>query len=335
MSTSKKSTSILESLNLSGLSEAINESKSSTTTAKGLTATVEEDLGPLKELIGQWKGPGFNIVELPNRNLINPDAPVTEKFTVVVNETSETIQFDNIGGEILNRGNAQNDIAFFGLHYLQQVNDVNLPIGKQGIHLETGLFLHVPATTEPASGATIARLGSIPHGDSLLAQGTFFTVPGGPQIDDEDTTPLIVHEDGSVTPDDSQAYINVIFNTKLPAGIPAGAAKNPNLVLKEAIKGQNILKTTVIILDTKSAGGIVNIPFVNTNAKAVDFSAIFWLEEVEDKINGNFLQLQYTQKLFLDFEVFNAKGSVPQKLNIKWPHVSVATLRLPNAASIS
>jgi len=328
MASSKPGTSILESLNLHGLQQAIIESKeTSVDEARNLSAMAPvEELGPLADFEGQWTGPGFNIVELPNRNLINPDAPVKDKFTVVVNETFETLQFNKIGGEILNRGNAQDDITYFGLHYLQQVNDINKPAGQQGIHLETGLFLNIPSTTKPSSGPTVARLGSIPHGDSLLAQGSFFTIDGPPVIDDEDTTPLNVKADGSTTPNTNQEYLDVIFNAQLPAGIPAGSAKNPNLVLKEAIKGQKIIKTIVILLDTKGAGGIVNIPFVNTNAKAIDFSAIFWLEVVEGPA-GNFLQLQYTQKLFLDFEVFITPGK-PETHMIKWPHVSVATLRL-------
>jgi hypothetical protein len=330
MSTSKRPSSILESLNLSGLKDAILESKSSVDEiSKAAAVAPVEDLGPLAVLAGQWTGTGFNIVELPNRNLINPSAPVTEKFVVIVNATTETLQFNNIGGEILNRGNSQPDLAYFGLHYLQQISDA---VKGGGIHLETGLFLNIPSTTDPLSGPTVARLGSIPHGDSLLAQGNFGTVMGPPIIDDEDTTPLIVNEDGSTTPDDSQAYIDVIFNTPLPAGIPAGSAKNPNLVLKAAIKDQKIIKTTFINLSTKKDGGIVNIPFVKTNANAVDFSAIFWIEEVSGPA-GNFLQLQYTQKLFLDFKVFNKKGDLPEKLHIKWPHVSVATLRLNGGGS--
>jgi len=341
MATQKKPSSILESLNLSGLENAIIESKSSVDDggiAKTRAMAPVEDLGPLEGLVGQWAGTGFNIVQLPNRNIMHPDAPLNEKFTVVLNATSETLQFDRIGGEVLNRGNVQDDITFFGLHYLQQVSDVNLPVGKQGIHLETGLFLNIPKTgSDPISGPTVARLGSIPHGDSLLAQGSFRTDEGPFHADFlpvEDTTPLLVQADGSTIPDPNQDYVNLVKNATLPPGIPPGSALNPNLVLAAALGNQTIVRMTTIFLSTKDAGGIVNIPFVNNNAKALDFSAIFWLEEIEDP-NGNFMQLQYTQKLFLEFEVFNKKGEFPEKLNVKWPHVSVGTLRLPAANSTS
>ena len=61
-------------------------------------------------------------------------------------------------------------------------------------------------------------------------------------------------------------------------------------------------------------GGINNIPFVNTNAKATTMSSIFWIEKVLDSTGNVFMQLQYTQTVILDF------------IGIKWPHISVATL---------
>jgi len=78
--------------------------------------------------------------------------------------------------------------------------------------------------------------------------------------------------------------------------------------------------TTVLIIDTTtqvggSAGGIENIPFVVQNANATSMSAIFWIEKVQrEHGDGHFLQLQYTQKVILNF------------LGIDWPHIQVATL---------
>lgn len=65
-----------------------------------------------------------------------------------------------------NRGSLQNDIDIFGLTYLQQVNDAAT---DEGIHIEPGIWLHVPATSDPKKPATIVRQSTIPHGDSLLA----------------------------------------------------------------------------------------------------------------------------------------------------------------------
>jgi hypothetical protein len=42
--------------------------------------------------------------------------------------------------------------------------------------------------------------------------------------------------------------------------------------------------------------------------------AIFWIETVQQADGSHFLQLQYTQRVILNF------------LNIDWPHISVSTL---------
>jgi len=48
--------------------------------------------------------------------------------------------------------------------------------------------------------------------------------------------------------------------------------------------------------------------------------AIFWIETVQPKKGMPFLQLQYTQTVFLKFPA-GGKGAP-----IVWPHISVATL---------
>jgi hypothetical protein len=47
--------------------------------------------------------------------------------------------------------------------------------------------------TEPAETASIARMASIPHGTVLLAEGTGFTIPGGPRIQPANTVPFAVN----------------------------------------------------------------------------------------------------------------------------------------------
>lgn len=166
----------LANLNLSGLekleAKPVNKGLKSKFKAEAVQ-TEPVNLGVLETLVGTWVGPGFNIIEVPNMNQAKPGPPPADKFKIILNSTAETFTFSSIGGDIINRGNAQADIAFQGLHYLQQVDDVNLPSGQNGIHLETGLFLNLPSGTDPAVQPSIARLGSIPHGDSILAQGTF------------------------------------------------------------------------------------------------------------------------------------------------------------------
>lgn len=302
-----------------------------------LNAIEKPTLGDLATLPGTWVGTGFNLIQLPNMNLAKPGPPPANKFRVMLNKTAETLIFSSIDGEIVNRGNLQGDISFLGLHYLQQVSDVNLPVGNNGIHLETGLFLNIGKTDAPAEAPSIARLGSIPHGDSVMALGKSFTVNGGPKFKVADPTPFTI-ENGVRKNDTSEPYLALLKNAVPPHDIPQEAIMNPNLLLSAAIKGQNITKTVVILLDANpiegvsnkdvsgTVGGITNIPFVNANANATSLSAIFWIETVQNNDGTSFLQLQYTQTVILEFPVLGSDNITP--VNIKWPHIAVATLRL-------
>jgi hypothetical protein len=87
-----------------------------------------------------------------------------------------------------------------------------------------------------------------------------------------------------------------------------------NQALIDAIEGQEIVGNTALDVTTMPIGGIVNIPFVTVNANATRMSSTFWIETVQRKDGSQFLQLQYTQTVILNF------------LDIDWPHVSVATL---------
>jgi hypothetical protein len=181
-------------------------------------------------------------------------------------------------------------------------------VTNEALHIEPGIWINVPATTvNPVQGATVVRMGTIPHGDSLLAQSTFVTtVPSGPKIDPIDSTPT----GPGITP----AYLIPFNNPPLPPGIQLPWVKNPNLAHLAAIQGQNIIQTVVLLISATPAGGIANIPFVVANANATRLDAIFWIETVQQADGSTFLQLQYTQTVILNF------------LGIDWPHMSVATL---------
>ena len=179
-----------------------------------------------------------------------------------------------------------------------------------------------PATTapDPATLETYVRQATIPHGDSVLAQSTFFTkVNGGPQIAPVDSTPFTGEIPGLTTrrriPITSAEYLKQYQDKALPTEcLPAGLGaaetiKNPALVLEAAIAPfrQNIVETAVIQISTASVqnGGIVNIPFVVQNANATRLDAIFWIEKVADPLivdpPGEYIQLQYVQRVILSF----------------------------------
>ncbi len=86
-------------------------------------------------------------------------------------------------------------------------------------------------------------------------------------------------------------------------------------VLRAQIAGQNIVNTVVIAISTVAPGNLANIPFVVKNANAVQMDAIFWVEIVLRESGETYVQLQYVQRVILDF------------IGIHWPHISVATLR--------
>ncbi|MDE2574509.1 MAG: hypothetical protein KGL55_04285 [Rhodospirillales bacterium] len=262
--------------------------------------TVADQLGPLTDLAGTWVGRGFNLISLPDKHENKP-------FRLKLNATVETLQFTPIGGLVPNRGSGQDDIFLTGLSYLQRVSDAQ---SNAAMHIEPGFWLNVPPTTvPPAAAATVVRQGCVPHGDSLLAQGSALTIAGGPKIGTVDSTPF-----NAAGPLTDPAYLAPFADPPLPAGFDPPFVKNLNLALLDDILGQTITRTVVLIISTKPTGGIVNIPFVVQNANAVQLDAIFWIETVQQPDGSSFMQLQYTQTVILNF------------LGISWPHISVATL---------
>src|ERR1700691_4830887 len=155
--------------------------------------TTALELGPLAFLVGSWRGPGFNAIWRPDnpqsRPLTNP-ADHTKRL-LELNLTNDSFDFQVIPGVVPNRGlNPQTDLSLYGLHYLQRTSDADpapsskvLPPGYsttagQALHIEPGLFMNVPASQQPSSGdtpivnkAAIVRMGSIPHGVTVLMQG--------------------------------------------------------------------------------------------------------------------------------------------------------------------
>lgn len=285
-----------------------------------------DQLGLLSEFPGVWVGTGFNVIFRPNRQ--NHGI-----FFLQLSPTVETLEFSPIGGAVPNRGSLQNDIFLHGIHYLQRVSDAS---SHAPLHIEPGFWMHVPATTQPPQAETYVRQSTIPHGDSLIAPSTFFkALGGGPTLSAVDATPFLVNLPipGLNAPNPvSQfplGYLDPFINPTSPPGMPAlppgismsQVVKNPVLLLQQAIQEQHISHTTVIQVSTAGSseavgafGGIVNIPFVNKNASTVQVDAIFWIETVQTAADTSFQQLQYVQRVMLDFD------------GVHWPHFSVATL---------
>ncbi|MGD0961421.1 MAG: heme-binding protein [Methylomonas sp.] len=140
-------------------------------------AAVLQKLGLLGQLAGKWQGGGFNLVARPN---FEDQA----NLFLELNLTSETLEFTPITSSIPNRGFFQPDIELFGLTYLQQISDATT---GGALHIEPGIWVTQPETSEPFlappdGGQLVSRMGNIPHGNSLLAQGLAATFSGPPTI---------------------------------------------------------------------------------------------------------------------------------------------------------
>jgi hypothetical protein len=284
----------------------------------GPPGTTQTALGLLGSFVGNWSGFGFNLTARP---FFQANPP----FFLELNATSEQLDFTAISGGIPNRGSLQPDLTLHGVRYLQQVTDA---VANAGIHIEPGLWIHVPASTNPAVTESYVRQSAIPHGDSLLAQSNLtITVQGGPEIATVDSTPFTDAVIPGLNASPKQpltdpAYLAQYVHGTLPdfgvlRGMNAAATiKDPTAVLRAQIQGQDIINTVVIGISTVDPGALVNIPFVEKNANATQLDAIFWVETVRLPSGEEFLQMQYVQRVILRF------------IGINWPHISVATLRL-------
>jgi hypothetical protein len=125
--------------------------------------TIGDKLGFIAELSGTWEGQGFNLIARPDKQGGSP-------LFLELNQTFEILSFIPISSSIPNRGDLVDDIELFGLTYLQKVTD---SVTKGALHIEPGIWIHIPSQ-DLNNGATqsVARMGNIPHGNSLLAQGT-------------------------------------------------------------------------------------------------------------------------------------------------------------------
>ncbi len=276
-------------------------------------------LGPLAAFTGDWKGNGFNTIFRPNSTATPTPLPVPgtgpADNILELNLTEETLSFHKPLGAVPNRGfGTQGDLTLNGVPYLQQINDVTTS-PAQGIHLEPGIWVIVPPTSNPnVAATTFARMASIPHGTTVVAQGIAVTIDSAPPIGAVDITPFAGGNPGTRIPFPSQT-VATPATFRLPqdlTGIPITQpmVTNPNKVLQDQIAGQTITETQTLFISTNPsspipdgpiaaaiallpnfAGGTDNIAFLQTvpapppsavgpNAQAFQMDAVFWIETV-------------------------------------------------------
>jgi hypothetical protein len=322
------------------------------------------ELGPLEQLVGVWigRGTGWNMIALPFHNA--PASPAGFKFRVLMNQYDEELRFTFVDDDVPNRGlarpgNPDFDQFVVTLDYQQKIAQVvaeDRPdsgglAGLPGlpIHHEPGLWLymknrkskddHIKEDVVSEVELDVARLGSIPHGNAVLALGRSEVHDGMPAIPPLSGLPAGRFEDVRTPDYDFRAdpdpylapykhYIDNPFmgNVTGVPGFPGFSPADMNQILRFANQGLNIVRTTTLTVDsTRKRGGITNIPFSVREAEPVSMKATFWIQELaeQDETGKPRLRLQYAQVVMLDF-FHPREDEFPGRA--VWPHISIATL---------
>jgi hypothetical protein len=312
----------------------------------GSKALPPDLLGLLRPFVGtpvdgkdakrSWKGTGFNMIWRPNFG--GEFGP--QDFFLQLNLTDEQLDFTEITGSgIANRSLFEKTVVLGGAAYTQSIKD---SFDRSGQHFEPGVWANVPEIANPSEPATVVRMGSIPHGTTINLQGVAFEV-AQPRFEKASITPFQIR-----SPDDGVTGLQPFPEEDLTkdslsrtdrarvATLTPEQLKNPNLFLSEAIAQQNIVRTTVLQLSSFApdekiraprpdvGGGAANIAFLEgkgdppsdgPNAVSRTVTTTFWIEDIDDGNRGVTQQLQYTQRVLLNFN------------RLSWPHITVATLR--------
>jgi hypothetical protein len=310
----------------------------------------DPDLGPLQALPGIWKSreQGWNMIALPFATNGPP-------FRVLMNQYRETLTFSLVDKNVPNRGikrgaggTEEGDQFLVTLDYQQSIDQIEVDDDPRSddevrgpacdpdckpddrnclaIHHEPGLWLHM--RDERTNDLDIARLATIPHGNSVLALGQSASVTGAPTIPPISGLPLGVPQDLEsryMAPYRKFEEEPFKGTAKDVPGFPGFFPSDMNAILRFANNGVDIDKTTVLEVDSSvEDAGVVNIPFIERQADAASMKSTFWIQELKakDKNNKPKLRLQYSQIVILDF-LPRADGHPGR---IRWPHISINTL---------
>ncbi|WKT50618.1 hypothetical protein QSH57_015588 [Fusarium oxysporum f. sp. vasinfectum] len=259
----------------------------------------------LEKFTGTFKGFGFNTIFRPlsrNPKTITqfPKTPTDSSTSnlLQLNLTGETQVFSELLEHVPNRGLFdQADIDLIGLPYTQSIVDAmpnpdgTVPKKPPNIHFEPGLWMRVPQVEDmPELAASFCRMGSIPHGTTINAQGFrhAITSRGAPDIDPTDITPLLIEQVGippinephkTATELEKKRFDNQDADKdttrRLPQDLSPFIANgtitqkiidDPNTILRQANEGKNIIENAMFIVSTNAppgafGGGTSNIGF--------------------------------------------------------------------------
>ena len=327
----------------------------------------DDSLGPLKWLPGTWanirpehrkdgnlfvgegtlEGKGKSPFDGRGWNLIAlPFAQPRGNYRLLMNQYNEVLTFKSLDDDVPNRGITSGqpaedaDQLIAALDYEQMIAQIAAADSpesdkagepKAPIHHEPGFFLWMK--NQRTNDLDIARLATIPHGNSATALGQSSEVNGPPNIPVLEGFPEGVSNDiaqAVADANDERPYLlpykhftdnpfkGVVTLPGFPGFTPADATNLLRIGLPD-----NVTRTTVLPQDTDLLeAGIVNIPFVVRQADAASMKAFFWIMELDEPGLGDNpkLVLAYAQFIFLDF--FQPRLDGRPGL-IRWPHISI------------
>ncbi|MCB9230524.1 MAG: hypothetical protein H6581_02600 [Bacteroidia bacterium] len=269
-------------------------------------ASVETGLGQLINLKGTWHSTtgenSYCVMTLP-QNVNAPGGYILKNFPY-----NEEMTFADIPGNVPNRGGGFNQISNT-LFYEQRVYFSNaipgVPVVPNSVvntlvHAENGSWLFLD-TTKQSEGAypsnppvyeqgnvppqnpnmNLAKQVSVPHGNSILANGSVMpwhtggsndplpTFPGIPTIPQVNTIPLY----------QGVPYYPEKYGPSMKVnGVETNLNINPNYKLVQFLEAnQDSIKDFVVFKVSANAQNITNISFESKHASVVSYETTIWL----------------------------------------------------------
>lgn len=295
-----------------------------------------DKLGPLAYLIGTWtnqplgsSGKGgrddpfsYNVMPLPQVDPSSPPGYILKNFSYY-----EELTFTAIHGPVLNRNGTGAQVAYT-LFYEQRVYFAKVPNADALVHAENGSLLllgdtlqplgpygnaflpglgdqTVASSVAPTQTFSLAKQVAVPHGNTILALGSYEVGSGVPII-----PPAKVLPSGDI---DSFPYYwdNAVTNPTL------AYTANPNQALTDALSIR--APSDYVMLTVSSANGngaVTNIGFEQRFSNVTRYDFTCWLESFDG--GASFPQLQYSQTITLQLPIRGGTAS--------FPHVTVNTL---------
>lgn len=292
-------------------------------------------LGPLQHLLGTWtnqplgsSGKGgtdapfsYNVMPLPQKDPTSP-----QNYILKNSSYYEELTFTAIHGPVLNRGGIGAQVAYT-VFYSQRVyfadgqnkdalvhaengsllllGDIKQQLGPYGNGNLPGLGNQIVAdSVPPTQEFNLVKQVAVPHGNSILALGSYTYGSGAPTI----PTAVVLPTNVDTTP---YRTLSQVTNPNPTYTL------NPNQALVDALEIQApdaYIKLTVS--STNGKGAVTNIGFEQQHANVASYDFTYWLESLDGGVS--YTQLQYSQTISLQLPM--SGGSVP------FPHVTVNTL---------